>query len=62
MEATAIPTHVPTAAEANSHLVGRINADGTISVRDAANGGAKQLRLAVVAISGQLTLVVVGDP
>jgi hypothetical protein len=33
--ATVLPTHIPTNAEANSHLVTKIAADGAITVTDA---------------------------
>lgn len=60
MAATAIPVHVPTNTANDSHIVERINADGTMHVRDAATGYVRQLRLAVIVVGGQHTLVAVG--
>jgi len=60
MAATALPVHVPTNAEASSHLVTNVAADGTITVTDATTGGRMTMRLAVISVSGQLTLVAVG--
>jgi hypothetical protein len=51
----------PSNAEANSHLVRRVNADGSFQVLDATTGLERTMRLAVLAVSGQLTLVAVGD-
>jgi hypothetical protein len=62
MAATATPAHIPTNVESKSHLVVRVNGDGTLTVLDAATGGTRQMRFAVLAVSGQLTLVAVGDP
>jgi hypothetical protein len=60
MAATVLPTHIPTSAEASSHLVRNIGQDGTIQVQDATTGGLVTMRLAVISVSGQLTLVAVG--
>jgi hypothetical protein len=62
MAATATPAHIPTNAESNSHLITKVNADGTLQVLDATTQQPRTMRLAVLAVSGQLTLVVVGDP
>jgi hypothetical protein len=62
MAATATPVHIPTNAESNSHLVTRVNADGSVQVLDATTNAPRTMRLAVLAVSGQLTLVAVGDP
>jgi hypothetical protein len=35
MAATAIPVHLPTNAEASSHLVTNLSMDGTVTVKDA---------------------------
>jgi hypothetical protein len=45
-----------------SHLLRRVNADGSLQVLDATTGLERTMRLAVLAVSGQLTLVAVGDP
>ena len=37
MAATVLPTHIPTNAEASSHLVTNIPMDGSIQVKDATN-------------------------
>jgi hypothetical protein len=58
--ATALPVHIPTSAEASSHVVTAINADGTITVKDATTGGRLTMRLAVLSVGGQLTMVAVG--
>jgi hypothetical protein len=60
MAATALPAHVPTNAEAFSHLVTNVAQDGTITVTDAATGGKVTMRLGVLSVGGQLTLVAVG--
>jgi len=60
MAATALPVHIPTSAEANAHVVTAINADGTITVKDATTGGRLTMRLAVLSVGGQLTMVAVG--
>jgi hypothetical protein len=60
MAATTLPVHVPTNAEASSHLVTNLSNDGTITVIDATTGGRVTMRLAVISVSGQLTLVAVG--
>jgi hypothetical protein len=59
MAASALPVHIPTNAEASSHLVRGISADGTITVLDATNQPVA-MRLGVISVSGQLTLVAVG--
>jgi hypothetical protein len=58
--ATVLPTHIPTNAETNSHLVTNVAQDGTITVKDATTNQSETMRLAVISISGQLTLVAVG--
>jgi hypothetical protein len=60
MAATVLPVHVPTNAEASSHLVTSIGNDGTLTVKDATTGQPVTMRLGVIGISGQLTLVAVG--
>jgi hypothetical protein len=60
MAATALPVHIPTNAEASSHLVTNIAQDATVTVVDATTGGRLTMRLAVINVSGQLTLVAVG--
>jgi hypothetical protein len=60
MAATVLPTHVPTSLEASSHLVTNISMDGSIQVKDATTGQTVTMRLAVISVSGQLTLVAVG--
>jgi hypothetical protein len=60
MPAAALPTHIPTNAEASSHLVLDVSKDGTLTLRDAATNQLTTMRLAVVSVSGQLTLVAVG--
>jgi hypothetical protein len=60
MAATALPIHIPTNSEASSHIVANVSQDGTITVVDAATGGRVQMRLAVISVGGQLTLVAVG--
>jgi hypothetical protein len=60
MAATATPPHVPSNAEANSHLVRNISQDGTITVLDATTNQPVTMRLGVISVSGQLTLVAVG--
>ena len=60
MAASALPVHIPTNAEASSHLVTNIAQDGTITVTDATTGGKVTMRLGVISVSGQLTLVAVG--
>jgi len=60
MAATALPVHVPTNAEASSHLVTNVAQDGTITVTDATTGGRMTMRLGVLSVSGQLTLIAVG--
>lgn len=62
MAATPIPVSPPLNAAANSHLVLRVGQDGYLQVLDATTNQPRNLRLAVVAVSGQLTLVAVGDP
>jgi hypothetical protein len=60
MAATALPVHIPTNAEASSHLVTNVSQDGTITVVDATTGGRLTMRLGVINVGGQLTLVAVG--
>jgi hypothetical protein len=60
MAATALPAHIPTNAEASTHLVTNISMDGTIQVKDATTNQAVTMRLAVLSVAGQLTLVAVG--
>ena len=62
MAATPIPVSPPLNAGANSHLVVRVGQDGYLMIVDATTNQPRNLRLAVVAVSGQLTLVAVGDP
>jgi hypothetical protein len=61
MAATALPVHIPTNAEASSHLVTNISMDGTIQVKDATTNQTVTMRLAVLSVGGQLTLVAVGS-
>jgi hypothetical protein len=60
MAATALPVHIPTNGETSSHLVRSISADGTITVLDATTNQPVTMRLGVISVSGQLTLVAVG--
>jgi hypothetical protein len=60
MAATALPAHIPTNAEASAHLVLDVSKDGTITLRDAATNQLTTMRLAVISVSGQLTIVAVG--
>jgi len=60
MAASALPVHIPTNGEASSHLVRNISQDGTIQVLDATTNQVVTMRLAVISVSGQLTLVAVG--
>jgi len=60
MAASALPVHIPTNAEASSHLVRNISADGTITVIDATTNQPVTMRMGVINVSGQLTLVAVG--
>lgn len=60
MAATVLPTHIPTNTEASSHLLTNISQDGSIQVKDATTGQAVTMRLGVINVSGQLTLVAVG--
>jgi hypothetical protein len=62
MAATALPVHIPTSSEASTHLVQKIGNDGSIVVKDATTGGVMTMRLAVISVSGLLTLAAVGDP
>jgi hypothetical protein len=60
MAATALPVHIPTNSESSSHLVTNLSNDDTITVIDATTGGRVTMRLRVISVSGQLTLVAVG--
>jgi hypothetical protein len=60
MAATVLPTHVPTNAEVSSHIVTSLSNDGSITVKDATTGQPVPMRLAVINVGGQLTLVAVG--
>jgi hypothetical protein len=60
MAATALPAHIPTNAEASSHVVTSVNADGSLTVTDATTGKPVTMRIAVLSVSGQLTLIPVG--
>jgi hypothetical protein len=60
MPAVILPTHIPTNAEASSHLVTNLSMDGTVTVKDATTNQSVTMRLAVVSVGGQLTLVAVG--
>ena len=60
MAATVLPVHIPTNAEASSHLVTNLSMDGTITVKDATTNQFMTMRLAVISVGGQLTLVAVG--
>jgi hypothetical protein len=60
MAASALPVHIPTNAEASSHIVTSLSNDGTVTAIDATTGGRVTMRLAVISVSGQLTLVAVG--
>ena len=60
MAATLLPAHIPTNAEASSHLVTAVSADGMIQVKDATTNQTVTMRLGVLSVSGQLTLVAVG--
>jgi hypothetical protein len=55
-----LPTHIPTNAEASSHLLTNISMDGTIQVKDATTNQTVTMRLAVLSVGGQLTLIAVG--
>jgi hypothetical protein len=60
MAASALPVHIPTNAESSSHLVTNVAQDGTIAVKDATTGQLVTMRLGVISVGGQLTLVAVG--
>ena len=60
MAASALPAHIPTNSGASSHLVTNVSQDGTLTVKDATTNQTVQMRLAVISVSGQLTLVAVG--
>ena len=51
----------PLNAATNSHPFVRVSQDGYLTVVDATSNQPRNLRLAVVAVSGQPTLVAVGD-
>jgi hypothetical protein len=55
-----VPAHIPTAAEADCHLVLDIKDDGTCIVLDRNTGQKTICRLGVLSVAGQLTLVAVG--
>jgi hypothetical protein len=60
MAATVLPTHIPTNGESSSHLVTNLSQDGTITVKDATTNQSVTMRLAVISVGGQLTIVAVG--
>jgi hypothetical protein len=60
MAATVLPAPIPTNAEASSHLLTNLSQDGSLQVKDATTGQTATMRLAVISVSGQLTLVAVG--
>jgi hypothetical protein len=60
MAATVLPTHIPTNAEASSHVITNVSRDGTITVKDATTNQSVTMRLGVLSVTGQLTLVAVG--
>jgi hypothetical protein len=43
-------------------VVERVKNDGTVMVRDGANGELREMRLGVAEVRNDLRLVVVGDP
>jgi hypothetical protein len=51
MAATVLPTHIPTNAEASSHLLTNISMDGTIQVKDATTNQTLTMRLAVLSLA-----------
>jgi hypothetical protein len=55
-----VPSHIPTAAETDCHLVLSVGQDGTLTVLDKNTGLKTICRLGVLAVSNQLTLVAVG--
>ena len=52
-----IVTHIPTAAETDCHLIERIDADGVL---DKNTGQKTIIRLGVLSVANQLTIVAVG--
>lgn len=61
MAATPLPVHVPTVPdESNAHVIERLNNDGSFTVQDATTGQLTTMRLGVLDVAGQLTLVAVG--
>jgi hypothetical protein len=60
MPALTLPTHIPTNAETTSHLVTNLSQDGSFQVKDATTNQTVTMRLAVINVAGQLTLVAVG--
>ena len=57
-----LPDHIPLASEAPAHVVQKIANDGTLMVKDAVTGDMRQMRLGVAEVSGERTIVAVGDP
>jgi hypothetical protein len=60
MSAEPLPDHTPTADEIGAHLIEKLNADGTFMVKDATTQQLTTMRLGVLELSGELTLVAVG--
>jgi hypothetical protein len=60
MAATPLPEHTPTSAEVDAHLVEKIAQDGTLVVHDAVSGQLTTMKIAVLDVGGQLTIVAVG--
>jgi len=55
-----VPNHVPTAAEVDCHLITAVNQDGTCTVIDKSSGQKVTIRLGVLSVANQLTIVAVG--
>jgi hypothetical protein len=54
-----VPTHIPTASETDCHLIEKIAQDGTCVVLDKNTGQRVIVRLGVLSVANQLTLVAV---
>jgi hypothetical protein len=59
MAASALPVHIPTNGEASSHLVTSLSNDFPTTVKDATTNQPVTMRLGVISVSGQSTLVAV---
>jgi hypothetical protein len=54
----ALPVHLPTSDEAPAHLVEKIAADGTATVRDSTTGQLTTVRLGLYLMAGNVWAVV----